>query len=139
MEVNIKPCSPLILPKGRLRRTIFSQRRFFDIDAAEMGVGQAHVFVEVIIGFFAAAYAGFLFGSRDGIPFLNRAGILQQNIAAAGIGLAFGNNGDIVHIVIALRIFPYHRQTVRCGLHTGAGRVLQWIRGCCRRMRLKTD
>ena len=42
---------------------------FFDIDAAEMGVGQAHVFAEFVIGFFAAAHAGFLFGSRNGIPF----------------------------------------------------------------------
>ena len=42
---------------------------FFNIDAAEMGVGQSHVFAEFVIGFFAAANAGFLFGSRNGIPF----------------------------------------------------------------------
>ena len=30
---------------------------------------------------------------------------LQQDVAAAGIGSAFGNNGDIADVFIALRVF----------------------------------
>ena len=34
---------------------------FFQVDAAQMRIGQAHVFAEFFVGFFAAADAGFLF------------------------------------------------------------------------------
>ena len=30
---------------------------------------------------------------------------MQQDVAAAGIGSAFGNNGDIADVFIALRVF----------------------------------
>ena len=97
---------------------------FFDIDAAEMGVGQAHVFAEFVIGFFAAANAGFLFGSRNGIPFFQIVQVfLQQNIAAAGIRLAFGNNGNIAYIVIALRIFRTVDKTVQAAVFIQAQAV----------------
>ena len=90
---------------------------FFDIDTAEMGVGQAHVFAEFVIGFFAAAHAGFLFGSRNGIPFFQIVQVfLQQNIAAAGIRLAFGNDGNIAYIVIPLRIFRTIDKTVQAAV-----------------------
>ena len=89
-----------------------------------MGVGQAYIFAEFIIGFFAAAHAGFLFGSRNGIPFFQIVQVfLQQNIAAAGIGLAFGNNGDIAHIVIALRIFRTIDKTVQAAVFIQAQAV----------------
>ena len=48
---------------------------FFQVDAAQMRIGQAHVFAELFIRFFAAANAGFLFGNGDGIPFFQ---VVQQ-------------------------------------------------------------
>ena len=89
-----------------------------------MGIGQAHVFAEFVIGFFAAAHAGFLFGSRNGIPFFQIVQIfLKQNIAAAGIRLAFGNNGNIAYIVIALRIFRTIDKTVQAAVFIQAQAV----------------
>ena len=71
-----------------------------------MRIGQAHVFAELFIRFFAAADAGFLFGNGDGIPFFQVVQVfLQQDVAAAGIGSAFGDNGDIADVFIALRVF----------------------------------
>ena len=89
-----------------------------------MGIWQAHVFAEFVIGFFAAANAGFLFGSGNGIPFFQIVQVfLQQNIAAAGIRFAFGNNGDIAHIVIALRIFRAIDKTVQTAVFIQAQAV----------------
>ena len=47
-----------------------------------------------------------MFGNGDGIPFFQVVQVfLQQDVAAAGIGSAFGDNGDIADVFIALRVF----------------------------------
>ena len=48
---------------------------------------------------------------------------MQQNIAAAGIWFAFGNNGDIAHIVIALWIFRTIDKTVQAAVFIQAQAV----------------
>ena len=89
-----------------------------------MGVGQTHVFAEFVIGFFAAANAGFLFGSGNGIPFFQIVQVfLQQNIATAGIRFTFGNDGNIAYIVIALRIFRTIDKTVQAAVFIQAQTV----------------
>ena len=97
--MNIRPCSPLILPKAGCGGRFQTHAVFFQVDAAQVRIGQANVFAEFFVGFFAAADAGFLFGNRYGIPFFQVVQVfLQQDVAATGIGSAFGDNGDIADV-----------------------------------------
>lgn len=88
--VNIKPCSPLILPKRQAAADDFqADSVFFQVDAAEVRIGQADIAAEFVVGFLAASDRGLLFGDGDGIPFFQIVQVfLQQDIAAARIGFS---------------------------------------------------
>ena len=87
---------------------------FFQVDAAEVRIGQADIAAEFVVGFLAAADRGLLFGDGDGIPFFQIVQVfLQQYIAAARIGQPFGDDGDFADFFIALRVFRAVDETVQ--------------------------
>ena len=87
---------------------------FLQIDASEMRVGQPNFLTEFLVAFLAAADRRLLFGNGHGVPFFQvMAVFLQQDVAAARIGPAFGNNGDIADFIVALRIFGAVDETVQ--------------------------
>ncbi|CWR43772.1 Uncharacterised protein [Neisseria meningitidis] len=90
---------------------------FFQVDAAEVRIGQADIAAEFVVGFLAASDRGLLFGDGDGIPFFQIVQVfLQQDIAAARIGFSFGDDGDFADIFIALRVFRAVDETVQSAI-----------------------